>query len=104
MRLMTFDTDPDLLRLVEVRILLASSCMGKPGIEVPNIPPSGVSKTGVYEPLREGVPSYSVLNDGASDTTGVKDTRGGARLEGTTVKELGLSAIEDRTEKPDCVF
>lgn len=70
-----------------MRILLASSCIGNPGIDVPNIPPSGVSNTGVYDPFREGVLSNSVLKDGASDTTGVKETSGGAGLDETTVKE-----------------
>jgi len=68
---------------------------------VPNIPPSGVSNTGVYDPFREGVFSNSVLKDGASDTTGVKETSGGARLDDTTVNEVGLSAIEERMEKLD---
>ena len=68
---------------------------------MPNIPPSGVSNTGVYDPFRDGVLSYSVMKDGASDTTGVNETSGGARLDGTTVSEFGLSAIEERAEKLD---
>jgi hypothetical protein len=102
MRLITFDTDPDLLMLPEVRILLASSWIGKPGMDVPNIPFSGVSNTGVCAPFREGVLSYSVMKDGASDTTGVKETKGGATLAGITFRDPGLSAMELRVEKVAC--
>lgn len=82
-------------------MLRASSWMGKPGIAVPKRPPSGVSYTGVYWPLREGERSNSVPKDGGSDTTGVKDTRGGAVLDGTTVNDDGRSGAEDREEKAD---
>ena len=46
-----------------------------------------------------------MLKDGASDTTGVSDTKGGAkRDEETAVSELGRSAMEERAEKLGWVF
>jgi hypothetical protein len=53
--------------------------------------------------LREGERSNSAPNDGGSDTTGVKDTRGGAVLDGTTVNDDGRSGAADREEKADTV-
>ena len=74
--------------------------MGKPGIVVPNRPPSGDSYVGVPNvPGREGDPSYSTLNVGASDCTGVSETRGGAGPPVTVLIDDGLSpaATRERT-------
>lgn len=54
-RLITFDTDPDLWRLPVVLMLRASSWMGNPGIAVPNMPPSVESYIGELNmPPRDG--------------------------------------------------
>lgn len=65
---------------------------------MPYGPPSIGSYPGVYiEPAREGGLSCSTCNDGASETTGVKETSAGAGLEDTRLSPFGLSAerIED---------
>ena len=61
--------------------------MGNPGIEYP--PPSGVSAP--YVPPREGGRSDSPAYEGVSETTGVRDTRGGAGLEATMLNGAVLS-------------
>ena len=55
----------------------------------------------MYWPLREGERSGSGPKDGGSDTTGVKDTRGGAVLDGTTVSDKGRSGADEREEKEE---
>jgi hypothetical protein len=44
------------------------------------------------------------LYDGASDTTGVNETNGGAKLAGRAVRELGLSTTVVREEIVVCEF
>jgi hypothetical protein len=83
MRRIVFETDPGRFTLIVVLILLASlSCMGNPGIATPY---AGTSPFSVMEdgkkPLDEEGLSYSRLNEGASDVTGVKETSGGAGSE-----------------------
>lgn len=101
---MTFDTDADRLREVEVRMLRASSGMGNPGMAVPNGAPSGPSCTGVELPLRDGDPSKSAPNEGVSNTTGVREIRGGAGFEETSLSEVGRCSEADLDEGFGCAF
>jgi len=95
---MTFDTGPGRWKLVVVLMLLASSGIGNPGMTVPKSPPSGE-----YDmPLRKGDLSVSELYEGASETTGVKETSGGAGLERTAERVFGLSATECLEDRVDC--
>ena len=73
------DTDAERLTLTDVLMLLASSGIENPGMVVPYKPPSMLSDTDVLinAPRGRGR-SRSTLKEGPSDTTGVRDTRGGA--------------------------
>jgi hypothetical protein len=60
-------------------MLLESSGIEKPGMVVPYKPPSMLSDTEVLNDApREKGRSRSALKESPSDTTGVRDTRGGA--------------------------
>lgn len=58
----------------------------------------------MYWPLREGEWSRSAPKDGGSDTTGVKETSGGAALDGTTVRDEGRSGGDGREGKEEPLF
>jgi len=89
------DTDAERLTLVVVLILLASSGIEKPGMVVPYKPPSKLSDVdGLRSAPRASDRSKSMLNVSPSDTTGVKETSGGATLDGTTVRDGGRSEGE----------
>lgn len=98
----TLDTDADRLTLTVVLILLASSGIENPGMVVPYKPPSKLSDTDalINAPRGRGR-SKSILKESASDTTGVKDTSGGATLDETTVRDGGRSeeVCEDSMEE-----
>jgi hypothetical protein len=73
------DTDPERLTLTVVLILLASSGIENPGMVVPYMPPSKLSDVdGLINVPRGRDRSKSILKESPSDTTGVKDTSGGA--------------------------
>jgi hypothetical protein len=90
---MTLDTDAERLALPVVLILRASSGIEKPGMVVPYMPPSRLSDTEELIP-RGKDRSKSVLKESSSDTTGVKDTRGGATWHGITLRDGGRSVDE----------
>ena len=91
------DTDAERLTLVVVLMLLASSGIENPGIVVPYKPPSRLSDVdGLMNAPRERGKSKSILKESPSDTTGVKETSGGATLDGTTVIDGGRSEEERR--------
>jgi hypothetical protein len=75
----TLDTDAERLTLAVVLILLESSGIENPGMVVPYKPPSILSDADVLinAPRGRGR-SRSILKESPSDTTGVRDTRGGA--------------------------
>ena len=86
------DTDAERLTLVAVLMLLASSGIENPGMVVPYKPPSKLSDVdGLINTARERGRSKSILKESPSDTTGVKETSGGATLDGTTVRDGGRS-------------
>lgn len=86
------DTDAERLTLVVVLMLLASSGIENPGMVVPYKPPSTLSDVdGLINTPRERGRSKSILKESPSDTTGVKETSGGATLDGTTVRDGGRS-------------
>jgi hypothetical protein len=73
-------------------MLLASSGIENPGMVVPYKPPSKLSDVdGLINTPRERGRSKSILKESPSDTTGVKETSGGATLDGTTVIDEGRS-------------
>ena len=89
------DTDAERLILVVVLMLLASSGIENPGMVVPYRPPSKLSDVdGLINVPRERDSSKSILKESPSDTTGVKETSGGATLDGTTVRDGGRSEEE----------
>jgi hypothetical protein len=93
----TLDTDAERLTLVVVLMLLASSEIEKPGMVVPYKPPSKLSDVdGFINAPRGRGRSKSKLKESPSDTTGVKETSGGATLDGTTVSDGGRSEEERR--------
>lgn len=87
--------------LVDVRMLRASSAIGKPGIDVPKGALSAVSIPGEYMPDTLGeygiLPliwdgrSYSVVYTGSSEYAGVNETTGGAACVGAAPRGMGLS-------------
>jgi hypothetical protein len=86
------DTDAERLTLVVVLMLLASSGIENPGIVVPYKPPSKLSDVdGLINAPRGRGRSKSILKESPSDTTGVKETSGGATLDETTVRDGGRS-------------
>jgi hypothetical protein len=91
------DTDAERFTLVVVLMLLASSGIENPGMVVPYKPPSKLSDVdGLINTPRERDRSKSTLKESPSDTTGVKETSGGAALDGTTVRDEGRSEKERR--------
>jgi hypothetical protein len=91
----TLDTDAERLALPVVLILRASSGIEKPGMVVPYMPPSRLSDTDELMNVPRGKDrSKSVLKESSSDTTGVKDTRGGARWDGIILRDGGRSVDE----------
>jgi len=76
-------------------MLLASSGIENPGMVVPYKPPSKLSDVdGLTNAPRERDRSKSILKESPSDTTGVRETSGGAALDGTTVRDGGRSEDE----------
>jgi hypothetical protein len=82
------------------RMLLASSGIGNPGIELEYEYDSGVSWKVFMDPVREGgrsrsrSASRSMFTEGASETTGVNDTRGCAGPEESLNLPVALRSIE----------
>jgi hypothetical protein len=67
------------LTLTDVLILLASSGIENPGMVVPYKPPSKLSDADALINAPRGMDrSKSILKESPSDTTGVRDTSGGA--------------------------
>lgn len=108
---MILDTDLERCILVAVRMLRASSAIGKPGIEVPKGTLSVVSSPGEYItdalgeygalPLIWDGRSYSVVYTGSSEYAGVNETTGGAACVGAAPRGMGLSDAIVLPEKLD---
>ena len=84
-------------------MLLASSGIENPGMVVPYKPASKLSDMdGLINAPRERDRSKSMLKESPSDTTGVKETSGGAALDVTTVRDGGRS--EERRDSLEELF